>query len=118
MSYSIQFYAAWLVFVVGAIAGVLAGADKLGAHPSWLTSDLVATCTLVAAVCIPLAAVLPQITRTPSAREAKYTAALAGAPPDDIARKYPTLMSSEGTAARAVSSALADRPKPDATLRP
>lgn len=104
MNYSVQFYAAWAIFIVGTACGVLAGADKLGAHPAWLTPDLVATCTLIAAVCIPLAAVLPQITRTPAARSAKYIAAMAGALPDDIAEKHGLSVTRTGTGDLAISS--------------
>jgi hypothetical protein len=88
VTYSVQWIAAWAVFIVGAICGVLAGADRLGAHPSWLTPDLAATATIVAAVCGILAAVLPQLQRTPAVREARYISALAGSLPDDVAQKH------------------------------
>lgn len=89
MTYNVQWIAAVVVFVVGTIAGVLAGADRLGAHPSWLTPDVGATATLIAAVCIPLGAVLPQLQRTPGTREQRYSDALRGQLPKDLAGKPP-----------------------------
>jgi hypothetical protein len=91
VTYSIGFYAAWLVAVVGVIAGVLAGLGYTGLHPSWLTQDVSATAGIVSAICVGLAALLPQVTRSPAVRESNYLAAAGGVLPDDLAAKHPTI---------------------------
>jgi hypothetical protein len=87
-SYHLAFYAARLNAAVGVVAGVLAAA-YLTAHPSWLTADVAATAGIVVLICGGLAALLPQVTRTPEQREANYLKAAAGVLPPDIAKKYP-----------------------------
>lgn len=87
MSYTPAFYLAWINAAVGVVAGALSAA-YLVAHPQWLTGDVAATCGVVVTVSVGLAALLPQISRTPAQRDAKYLAALAGALPDDIAQKH------------------------------
>lgn len=91
MNYSVGFYAAWVVAVIGVIAGILAGASQAPWHPSWLTSDIAATAGLISAACVGLAALLPQIGRSPAAREATYLkAATQGILPDDLEKKFPS----------------------------
>lgn len=85
--YSLLYAIAWINSVVGIIAGVLAGA-YVTVHPSWLTGDVAATCTVLVLVSAALAPVLPPITRTPAKRETKYLEAMAGILPDDLARKH------------------------------
>jgi hypothetical protein len=85
--YTPAFYLAWVNAAVGVIAGALSAAYLL-AHPAWLTGDIAATCGVIVTITVGLAALLPQISRSPSAREAKYLAALAGSLPDDIANKH------------------------------
>lgn len=87
-SYNLAYVAAWLVAVVGVVAGVIAGAATAGHAPSWVTSDVAATCALISTVCVGLAALLPNIQRTPAKREATYLDARAGALPPDLARKH------------------------------
>jgi hypothetical protein len=87
-SYSVGYYAAWIVAIAGVIAGVLAGIGYSGLRPSWETQDISATAGIISAICVGLAAILPQVTRSPAARESRYIAALAGMLPDDIAKKH------------------------------
>ena len=87
MTYSVAYYVAWAVAVVGVVAGVLAGVGHTGARPSWLTDDLSATAAIVSAVCVGLAALLPQVTRTPAKREQAYQDAVRGTVPKDLAGK-------------------------------
>jgi hypothetical protein len=87
-SYQAGYVAAWAVAVVGVIAGVLAGIGYTGAHPAWLTPDISATAGIVAAICVGLAALLPQLGRTPAARAASYLKAAAGELPPDLAEKH------------------------------
>src|SRR5690348_6223315 len=87
MNYTPAYYFAWLNAAIGVIAGALSAA-YLVAHPSWLTGDIAATCGIVVTITVGLAALLPQVTRTPAARESKYIAALAGSLPDDVAQKH------------------------------
>lgn len=91
MTYSVQFYAAWIVAAIGVVAGVLAGASQTPWHPSWLTGDVAATAGIVSGVCVALAALLPQVNRTPATREAKYLKAAAGVLPEDLAEKHPVV---------------------------
>ena len=88
MTYSVAYYAAWVVAAIGVLAGVLAGASQTPWHPSWLTTDLAATAGIVSAVCVGLAALLPQVTRTPGVRESNYMAARLGTLPPDLAEKH------------------------------
>jgi hypothetical protein len=87
-SYQLAYVAAWAVAVVGIVAGVLAGIGYTGAHPSWLTPDISATAAIVSAISVGLAALLPQLTRTPAARLASYLKAAAGELPPDLAEKH------------------------------
>ena len=83
---------AWFVAAIGVIAGALAGYGATSWHPAWLTSDIAATAGLVSAICVGLAALLPQLNRTPKQREDKYiAAATVGQLPKDIAEKHPTI---------------------------
>jgi hypothetical protein len=91
-SYSLAYYAAILVAVVGVVAGVLAASAVAPNHPSWLTGDVAATAGLVSAICVGLAAFLPQLARTPSTRETSYLKAAAGVLPDDLAAKHPVVV--------------------------
>lgn len=91
MPYSAQYAIAWLVAFLGIVCGVLAGAG-LTLHPSWLSGDIQATASVIAVVCVALQPVLPPITRSPGAREAKYLAAAGGVLPDDLQDKHPTIM--------------------------
>jgi hypothetical protein len=90
--YTIAYAAAWAVGAVGIIAGVLAGSVVTPLHPNWLTPDIAGTAALVSAGCIGLESILPQINRTPQAREEAYLAAHQGTLPKDLARKYKTLI--------------------------
>lgn len=87
MTYSVQYYLAIIVAAMGVVAGVIA-ASGLTAHPSWVTTDVATTATIIAGVCAGLAALLPPVTRTPATRDSKYLAAMAGALPDDVAKKH------------------------------
>lgn len=87
MSYNVAFYAAWVNAAVGVIAGTLAAAYPI-AHPSWLSADIALTCGILVPITVGLAALLPQIQRTPAQRESRYIAALAGSLPDDVAKKH------------------------------
>lgn len=91
MTYNLAYWAAWLNAAIGVVAGVLAGA-YLTVHPSWLTTDVAATCGIVVPITVGLAALLPQVTRTPAARESKYLVASQGKLPDDLAKKYPLVV--------------------------
>lgn len=86
--YQLAYYYAIVVAVVGVVAGVLAGASQTSFHPSWLTGDVAATAGIVSAICVGLAAALPQLGRTPASREANYLKAAAGVLPDDLAAKH------------------------------
>ncbi len=87
MKYEVLYAIAWVNAAIGVVAAVLAAAGFV-AHPSWLSSDLIATATIVMGICGGLATILPQVTRTPATREAKYLAAMAGALPADVAQKH------------------------------
>jgi hypothetical protein len=87
-SYSLAYKVGLAVAVVGVIAGVLAGIGYTGARPSWETADISATAGLVSAICVGLAALLPQLGRTPAARTTSYLRAAAGVLPDDLAAKH------------------------------
>lgn len=87
-SYTLAYYAAIAIAVVGVIAGVLAGIGYTGARPSWETADVSATAGIISAICVGLAAALPQLGRTPGARETSYLKAAAGVLPDDLAQKH------------------------------
>jgi hypothetical protein len=95
MSYAPAFYLAWLNAAVGVVAGALSAA-YLVAHPTWLTSDIAATCGVIVTISVGLAALLPQIGRTPGARETRYLAAHQGLLPEDIAKKHPGLLVTQG----------------------
>lgn len=86
MTYDVRYAVAWVNAAVGVIAGVLAAA-WLTVHPSWLTQDVAATCGVIVPISVGLAALLPQINRTPAQREANYLAAAAGKLPDDLVSK-------------------------------
>jgi hypothetical protein len=86
MTYRVTYALAWINAAIGVVAGVLAGA-YLTVHPSWLTQDVAATCGILVPITVGLAALLPQVQRTPAQRDAKYLAALAGALPDDVANR-------------------------------
>lgn len=88
MTYDIRYALAWVNAAGGVIAGVLAAA-WLTVHPSWLTQDIAATCGVIVPITVGLAALLPQINRTPATREATYLAAAAGKLPDDLVNKTP-----------------------------
>lgn len=92
MTYTLQYAAAWVVTVVGIIAGVLAGASQTPWHPTWLSGDVAATAGIVSAVCVTLGAILPQVHRTPGMREAKYLSASVGVLPPDLAAKHPEVL--------------------------
>jgi hypothetical protein len=89
-SYPLAYAAAWIVAAVGIIAGGVAAAG-LTVHPSWLTSDVTATASIVAPICVALGAILPQIQRTPGKRESSYLLANQGQLPPDLQAKYPTI---------------------------
>lgn len=87
-SYNVAYAAAWVVAAIGIVAGVVAG---IGAtvHPSWLTADVQGTLAIITPCCLALGAILPQVTRTPAAREQAYVdAAQVGKLPDDLAAKH------------------------------
>lgn len=94
MSYSVSFAVAWLNAAVGVVAGVLAAA-YLTVHPSWLSADIAATCGIVVPITVGLAALLPQVTRTPAKRDNAYIAALAGSLPEDVAKKHGLMVTRE-----------------------
>lgn len=88
MPYRIVYVVACINAAIGAIASVLSGA-YLAVHPSWLTQDVALTCgIIVVPITLALANFLPPITRTPARREFKYLAAMAGALPEDLAKKH------------------------------
>lgn len=89
--YQIAHAAAWVNAALIVVGGGLAAASATPLHPSWLTPDIGLTAGIAASVCGGLATILPQIQRTPAKREDAYMAAFAGALPDDLARKHPTL---------------------------
>lgn len=92
MTYSVGFYAAWIVAAVGVVAGVLAGASQTPWHPAWLTGDVAATAGIISGICVALAALLPQIGRSPGKREDSYVkAAVSGELPKDIAERHPLI---------------------------
>jgi hypothetical protein len=93
-SYSTQYAFAWLNAAVGIVAGALAAA-YLTIHPSWLDSDVAATAGIVVTIAASLSQILPPLQRTPARRDAKYLAAAQGAPPRDIAERYPLIVASE-----------------------
>jgi hypothetical protein len=95
MTYSAQYYLGILVAAVGVVAGVIA-ASWLTIHPSWVTADVAATATIVAGACAGLAALLPPVTRTPATRDAELVAAMAGALPDDVAKRHGLTVIPEG----------------------
>lgn len=92
MTYNLQYMAAWAVAAIGVVAGVLAGASQTPWHPAWLSGDMAATAGLVSAICVSLAALLPQIHRTPSTREAAYLSAAVGVLPPDLASRHPEVL--------------------------
>lgn len=87
-SYELAYGAAWLNAAVGVVCGVLAAA-YLAVHPAWLTQEVAATCGIITTVTLGLATLLPQVTRTPSARVDAYLLAGQGKLPEDLARRYP-----------------------------
>lgn len=88
MPYRIAYAAACINAAIGAIAAVLSSA-YLAVHPSWLTEDVALTCgIIIVPISIILANFLPAIPRTPAKREFKYLAAMAGALPEDLAKKH------------------------------
>lgn len=84
MNYSLAHLLAIVNAAIGIVAGALASAYLIPQHPSWLTGDVAGTCTILVTITVGLAALLPQVTRTPKKREDAYIAAMAGAPPDDV----------------------------------
>lgn len=92
MTYTLQYAAAWVVAAVGVVAGILATGIAAPNHPSWLTTDVAATAALVSLICVGLGALLPQVNRTPSTREAKYLSASVGVLPPDLAAKHPEVL--------------------------
>lgn len=91
-SYSFAWYLAWCVAVVGIVAGVLSGASLTPWHPIWLTPDVAATAGIISAVCVGLAALLPQVGHSPAHRESAYLAASVGVLPDDLAARHPEIL--------------------------
>lgn len=86
------YIAAWIVAAVGVVAGVLAIAGHFASPPpSWLTPDIIGTAAIVAPIAAGLAALLPSVTRTPSAREESYLHATVGVLPADLAHKFPSV---------------------------
>lgn len=93
MTYTVAWYAAWGVAVVGVIAGVLAGVGHTGLRPGWLTDDISATAAIVSAICVGMAALLPAVGRTPAAREHELLSARQyGTLPKDLAEKHAALV--------------------------
>ncbi len=88
MSYNFWYYAAIIVAVIGVIAGVVGGIGYTGLRPGWDTPDVAGTAGMVAAICVGVAALLPQLTHTPAARETAYLkAAATGELPKDLKTK-------------------------------
>jgi hypothetical protein len=91
-SYTLGYWIQIGVAVIGVIAGVLAGVGYTGMRPSWETMDVSATAGVVSAICVGLAAMLPQLGRTPAARTTSYLRAAAGILPDDLADKHKVIV--------------------------
>lgn len=92
MTYTVRWWASWVVGTIGAIAGVLAASAVTPFHPLWLSTDVAATAGLVAAVCAAVATRLPDTGRTPGTREASYLSASVGVLPKDLADKHPEVL--------------------------
>lgn len=95
MSYQTQYALSVLNGIVLGIAGVLTGAGVV-LQPSWLSGDLRATAGIVVLLCGVLAHWLPPLQRTPATRDSKYLAAMAGALPEDVAKKHGLTVTREG----------------------
>lgn len=96
VSYKVGWVVAAVLFLVnvaiGAIQAAYAaghGAD-LGISPQAQAWIAVASTVIAAAL-----ALLPQLQRTPAKREEKYLLANQGVLPDDLAKKFPTLVPAE-----------------------
>lgn len=92
MDYRIQYIAAWVVAALGIVTGILAASVAIPMHPSWLTTDVAATAGLISTVCVALAAILPQVHRSPAVREAAYLSAAVGVLPPDLAAMHPEVV--------------------------
>ncbi len=88
MSYNFWYYAAIVVAIIGVVAGIVGGIGYTGLRPGWDTPDVSATAGMIAAICVGVAALLPQLTHTPAARKLAYhKAAATGELPADLAAK-------------------------------
>lgn len=92
MSYQLKYTLAWINAALGVIAGVLAATSLTPFHPSWLSTDVAATAAILSTICVGLAALLPQVSRTPANRETAYLAASVGVLPDDLAARHPEIL--------------------------
>lgn len=88
LSYGIQYKAAWAVAALGAVAAAIAGFYATGHAPSYITSEVAASCALVALICTTIGALLPQVQRTPAKRAKEYHAAYHGEIPPDVTSHF------------------------------
>lgn len=93
MNYDIRYVAGAVFTVISLVAGGIAGYQHFVATaPAWLTPDIAGTCAIIAGIAGALAGYFASLGLTPKAREASYLSAMAGKLPDDLQKKYPTVL--------------------------